>query len=141
MKTAQASNKFLLDTNACIRLLNKKHTDIEQHLRQHQPSEIALCSIVKAELLYGARHSQQVEANLQLLKQFFAPLVSLPFDDRCAEEAGLIRADLAAQGNPIGPNDLLIAATARAYDVVLVTHNTKEFARITGLRLVDWEEE
>lgn len=141
MKTAQASNKFLLDTNVCIRLLNKKHTDIEQHLRQYQPSEIALCSIVKAELLYGARHSQQVEANLQLLKQFFAPLASLSFDDRCAEEAGLIRADLAAQGNPIGPNDLLIAATARAYDVVLVTHNTREFARITGLRLIDWEEE
>ena len=129
----------MLDTNVCIRLLNKKHTDIEQHLRQHQPSEIALCSIVKAELLYGARHSQQVEANLQLLRQFFTPLTSLSFDDRCAEEAGLIRADLAAQGNPIGPNDVLIAATARAYDTVLVTHNTKEFARITGLRVVDWE--
>ena len=139
MRIAQALNKFLLDTNVCIRLLNKKHTDIEQRLRQHQPNEIALCSIVKAELLYGVRHSQHVEANLQLLKQFFAPLISLPFDDRCAEEAGLIRADLAAQGNSIGPNDLLIAATARAFDTILVTHNTKEFARITGLRVIDWE--
>lgn len=132
-------SRFLLDTNVCIRLLNKRHTDIEQRLRQHQPNEIALCSIVKAELLYGARHSKQVESNLELLKLFFAPLISLSFDDRCAEEAGLIRADLASQGNPIGPNDLLIAATARAYNVVLVTHNTKEFSRITGLRLVDWE--
>lgn len=68
-------------------LLNNKHTDIEQRLRQYQPSEIALCSIVKAEFLYGVRHSQQVEAKLQLLKQFFASLVSLPFDGRYAEES------------------------------------------------------
>jgi tRNA(fMet)-specific endonuclease VapC len=132
---------FLLDTNVCIGLLNRAHSGIIQHFRQHQPSEIALCSIVKAELLYGARRSQQVEANLQLLKQFFGPLSSLSFDDRCAQEAGQIRADLAAQGKPIGPNDLLIAAIARAHDAVLVTHNTGEFARVTGLRIEDWETE
>lgn len=132
---------FLLDTNVCIHLLNQAHSGIIQHFRQHQPSEIALCSAVKAELLYGARRSQQVEANLQLLKQFFSPLTSLSFDDRCAQEAGQIRADLAAQGKPIGPNDLLIAATARAHDAVLVTHNTGEFARVTGLRIKDWETE
>lgn len=110
-----------------------------QHFQRHSPGEIALCSIVKAELLYGARHSKRVEANLQLLAKFFAPLVSLPFDDRCAEEAGLICADLAGQGSPVGANDLLIAATARAHDAVLVTHNSGEFARVTGLRLEDWE--
>ena len=130
---------YLLDTNVCIRLLNKSHINIVEHFRQRLPSEIFLCSIVKAELLYGARHSQHVEANLQLLQQFFGPLTSLAFDDRCAEDAGMIRADLAAQGAPIGPNDLLIAATARAYDVVLVTHNTREFSRVTGLRIEDWE--
>lgn len=132
---------FLLDTNVCIRLLNQKHDGIAKNFRQHHPTEIALCSIVKAELLYGARHSQHVEANLQLLNRFFAPLASLSFDDRCAEEAGQLRADLTAQGRPIGPNDLLIAATARARDAVLVTHNTREFTRVTGLRLEDWEEE
>jgi len=104
------------------------------------PDDIALCSIVKAELLYGARHSKRVEDNLQLLKTFFAPLPSLPFTDQCAEEAGQIRADLAAQGKPIGPNDLLIAATARANDAVLVTHNGREFTRVTNLRWVDWQE-
>jgi tRNA(fMet)-specific endonuclease VapC len=130
---------FLLDTNVCIRLLNQSSSTILQQFQQHLPSEIALASIVKAELLYGARHSQRVEANLQLLQLFFKPLASLPFDDRCAEEAGQIRADLATQGKPIGPNDLLIAATARAHDSVLVTHNTGEFSRITGLRLADWE--
>ena len=130
---------YLLDTNVCIHLLNQKHLGILQHFQQHSPAEIALCSIVKAELLYGARHSQRVQDNLQLLAKFFAPLVSLPFDDRCAEEAGLIRADLAGQGNPIGPNDLLIAATARAHDAVLITHNSGEFSRVTGLRMEDWE--
>ena len=130
---------LLLDTNLCIQILNNRSPYIQDHFLQHSPEEIALCSIVKAELLYGARHSQRVEANLQLLKRFFQPLQSLPFDDRCAEEAGQIRADLATQGNPIGPNDLLIAATARAHDAVLVSHNTKEFSRVTNLRLVDWE--
>jgi tRNA(fMet)-specific endonuclease VapC len=130
---------YLLDTNVCIHLLNNRHSEIEQHFRNHSPADIALCSIVKAELLFGARHSQKVEANLQLLSHFFAPLNSLSFDDRCAQEYGLIRADLSAQGKIIGPNDLLIAAIARANDAVLVTHNTKEFARITGLRLEDWQ--
>lgn len=130
---------FLLDTNVCIRLLNQSQSNIVQKFQYYQPNELALCSIVKAELLYGARHSQDVESNLQLLNQFFVPLASLAFDDRCAEEAGLIRADLTAQGKPVGPNDLLIAAIARANDAVLVTHNTAEFSRITGLRLQDWD--
>ena len=74
-----------------------------------------------------------------MLRVFFAPLASLPFDDRCAEEAAQIRADLVSQGKPIGPHDILIAATARAHDAVLVTHNIGEFARVTELRLEDWE--
>ena len=132
---------YLLDTNVCIRLLNHGHEGLIQHFQHRHPREIALCSIVKAELYYGARHSRRVEANLQLLTKFYQPLLSLPFDDRCAEEAGLIRADLAEQGMSIGPSDVLIAAIARANDAVLVTHNTGEFARVTGLRTVDWEAE
>ena len=95
--------------------------------------------MVKAELLLGARRSTRVEENLQRLKQFFAPLDSLPFDDLCAEHYAVIRADLLAQGKPIGPNDLLIAAIARAHDAVLVTHNSGEFGRVIGLRMEDWE--
>jgi tRNA(fMet)-specific endonuclease VapC len=101
--------------------------------------EVRLCSVVKAELLYGARHRRRVEENLRPLQRFFAPLVSLPFDDWCAEEAAFIRLDLGRSGHLIGPNDLLIAATARAHDLVLVTHNTREFGRVPGLRVEDWE--
>ncbi len=130
---------ILLDTNVCIRLLNQRDKMILQQFQSRSPTEIAICSIVKAELLFGARHSQQVDLNLQRLKFFFAPLVSLPFDDRCAEHYGLIRADLAMAGQLIGPNDLMIAAIARAHDITLVTHNTHEFSRVIGLRLEDWE--
>jgi tRNA(fMet)-specific endonuclease VapC len=130
---------YLLDTNVCIHLLNKRHDVILQHLRQHAPTDIALCSVVKAELLYGARRSQRAEANLQLLKAFFAPLQSLPFDDDCAEHYGQIHADLLTLGKPIGPNDTLIAAIARAHDATLITHNTDEFSRVAGLRITDWE--
>ena len=129
----------LLDTNVCIHLLNERHPAVLQHFRQHSPADSALCSVVKAELLYGARRSQRVEANLQLLKIFFAPLRSLPFDDDCAEHYGQIHADLLTQGTPIGHNDLIIAAVSRAYNVTLVTHNTSEFSRVAGLRLEDWE--
>ncbi len=130
---------YLIDTNVCIHFLNGSSQAIKEQFQQHSSNEILLCSVVKAELLFGARKSQRVEANLQKLKRFFAPLTSLAFDDRCAEEAGVIRADLGAQGKPIGPNDLLIAATARAHDAVLVSHNGNEFARVTGLKLTDWE--
>ena len=129
---------YLLDTNTCIHFLSGSSASIKQQLQNSTPNEIVLCSVVKAELLYGARHSQKVEANLQRLKQFFAPLSSLPFDDRSAEEYAQIRADLTRQGKLIGPNDLLIAAIARAHDAILVTNNTAEFQRVANLRLVDW---
>lgn len=130
---------YLLDTNACINLLNGRNHEIKKNFSSRSPSEIAICSIVKAELLFGARNSQRVDANLQRLHLFFAPLQSLPFDDRCADEYGLIRADFAAQGKLIDPDDMLIASIARAHKAILVTHNTSEFCRITGLRLDDWE--
>ncbi|WP_298609139.1 type II toxin-antitoxin system VapC family toxin [uncultured Thiothrix sp.] len=129
---------YLLDTNTCIHFLNGNSIKVKQQLQNHAPSEITLCSVVKAELLYGARYSQKVEVNLQRLKQFFAPLASLPFDDRCAEEYAQIRADLTRQGKLIGPNDLMIAAITRAHDAILVTNNTAEFQRVANLRLVDW---
>ena len=132
---------YLLDTDSCIGLLNGTAARLAARLREHAPSEIRLCSVVKAELFYGARHSSQVDENLELLARFFSAIPSTPFDDACAQHYGLIRADLARSGNLIGPNDLLIAATARAHDLTLVTHNKKEFGRVVGLRVADWEGE
>ena len=132
---------FLLDTNACIRLLNGTSPALAARLRAQRSRMVRLCSIVKAELLYGARHSERVAQNLELLQRFFAPFECLVFDDACAEQYGVIRADLAREGSPIGPNDLLIAATAKAYDLTLVTHNVGEFCRVPGLRVSDWETE
>ena len=130
---------YILDTNACIRVLNGMSLPLIERLQATPPSHIRLCSIVKAELLYGARHSSRVAENLRVLEEFFAPFVSLLFDDMCAAHYGMIRADLSRLGEPIGPNDLLIASTARAHDLVLVTHNADEFSRVVGLQLEDWE--
>ena len=131
---------YLLDTNACIRILNQSSKNLVERFRRQEPSAICLSSTVKAELLLGARHSSRVAENLDLLRRFFAPFLSIPFDDLCADHYGMIRASLADAGTPIGPNDLLIAATARAHDLTLVTSHTGEFSRVAGLRLEDWSE-
>jgi tRNA(fMet)-specific endonuclease VapC len=130
---------YLLDTNACIRILNGTSPSLTERLRAVPRSQVRLSSVVKAELLYGARKSSRVSENLRLLERFFDTIASLPFDDRCAEEYGLLRDELDRAGTPIGPNDLLIAATARAHRAVLVTHNVREFSRIADLRIEDWE--
>ncbi len=130
---------YLLDTNACIRLLNGTSPALVARMAGSDPAQIALCSIVKAGLLYGARRSSRRADNLRLLESFFEPLASLPFDDACAERYGIIRSELESAGTPIGPNDLIIAATALAHGATLVTNNVKEFSRVAGLRLEDWE--
>ena len=98
-----------------------------------------LCSVVKAELLYGASKSQVGEATRLKLELFFSGFRSAPFDDLAAAAYGGIRAELERRGTPIGPNDLMIAAIALASRATLVTHNLREFQRIAGLTLVDWE--
>jgi tRNA(fMet)-specific endonuclease VapC len=129
---------FLLDTNVCIELLNGKNAALIERFRSHRPVDLGLSSIVRAELLWGARRSKHVDTNLQRVAVFAAPLRTVPFDDLCAGHYGSIRADLASQGTPIGHNDLLIAASARAHDAVLVTRNLGEFHRVAGLRVEDW---
>jgi tRNA(fMet)-specific endonuclease VapC len=128
---------ILLDTNICIGFLNGNPV-INKRLVQLQPSDVRLCSVVKAELYYGARASRYLAENLAVLEAFFEPLLSLDFDDRCAERYGQIRADLKRLGEPIGANDLLIAAIALANDLALATRNLKEFAKVPGLRYEAW---
>ena len=131
--------KYLLDTNTCIRYLNGMSEYVKRRIETLSSEEIVVCAIVKAELFYGAQKSRYPERNLAKQRKFLEQFVSLPFDDQTAEVYGRIRSQLERAGTPIGPNDLLIAATALAYDVTLVTHNTREFARVTGLRYEDWE--
>jgi tRNA(fMet)-specific endonuclease VapC len=130
---------YLLDTNACIRLLNPGPSPVKTRLLTIPAAEIYLCSIVYTELCYGAYKSQQTARNKLRVEQFFQQFISLSFDNTAGNQAGQIRAELESQGTPIGSNDLLIAAIAIANDRVLVTHNVREFSRIADLRYEDWE--
>jgi tRNA(fMet)-specific endonuclease VapC len=130
---------YLLDTNACIRILNGTSPALAERLRFIPRTQVRLSSIVKAELLYGARKSGRIAENLRLLERFFDTIASLPFDDRCAEDYGVLREELEREGTLIGPNDLLIAASARAHGAILVTNNVREFSRVPDLRIDDWE--
>ncbi len=131
--------KYLLDTNICIYYLNRRSEPIIHKLNSILPQDVAVCSVVKAELFYGAMKSSHPEKTLSEQREFLRTYRSLPFDDDVANQYGRIRAYLDKQGTPIGPNDLLIAAVALAHDLTLVTHNTDEFNRVPGLRFEDWE--
>lgn len=129
---------YLLDTNVCIHFLRGDDSGLRTRFLACPPDQLYLCSIVKAELLFGARKSQRVDANLLQLERFFQPLQSLPFDDNAAEHYSMIRAVLERQGTPVGGNDMMIAATALTEDLTLATRNVREFARIPGLRVEAW---
>jgi tRNA(fMet)-specific endonuclease VapC len=130
---------YLLDTNVCIMYLKGRSLSINHHLDNLEPEKVAVCSVVKAELFYGSRRSNNPGKALKIQKSFLQQFVSLPFDDSCAEVYGQIRADLAKTGTPIGLNDLQIAAIALVNNLILVTHNVREFGRIDGLKFEDWE--
>ncbi len=131
--------RYLLDTNACIGFLTGRAPGVMRRLDSVPLSEVVVCSVVKAELHYGAARSVDPERTLTTQREFLDRLVSLDFDDRAAEIVGRIRADLAVKGTPIGPYDLQIAAIALANDLTLVTRNVDEFRRVEGLKVEDWE--
>ncbi len=130
---------YLLDTNVCIVYLKSKNLNLKQKLEAIPIQEIAVCSIVKAELCFGAMKSADPERNFALQQSFLAQFVSLPFDDLAATTFGVIRSQLETNGTPIGAYDLQIAAIALANNLTLVTHNTREFGRVDGLQVEDWE--
>lgn len=130
---------FLLDTNVCIKYLNGKSEKIRKYIESLNPEDIVLCSIVKAELFYGAMKSRNPDKNLGKQQKFINRFVSLSFNDDSAKIYGDIRSQLEKLGTPIGPNDMLIAAIAVQNGMTLVTHNTREFNRIRNLKIEDWE--
>ncbi|MGR3175472.1 MAG: type II toxin-antitoxin system tRNA(fMet)-specific endonuclease VapC [Candidatus Scalindua sp.] len=131
---------YLLDTNTCIKYLNGTSEKIRNNLGSKQPEEINVCSVVKGELFYGALKSAKPEKNLDKVHKFLDSFQSLPFDDTAAEKYGEIRVKLEKTGAPIGPNDLFIAAITASNNKTLVTNNTREFRRVEGIKLEDWEE-
>lgn len=130
--------KYLLDTNICIGLLNNRDSIFITNLQKLSPDDVFLCSVVKAELIFGAKKSLHREKNEKKLKVFFNEFSSLPFDEKEAETYGEIRSYLEKSGNPIGNNDLLIAATAIANDLILITRNVREFSKIASLKITEW---
>ena len=130
---------YLLDTNVCIHYLNRTAPVVLERMESLSPADLVLCSVVKAELLYGAYKSKHLERSLRRLEKFFAPYESLPFDDDAADAYGSLRAHLEQAGTPIGPNDLMIGATALVHGVKLVTNNVREFSRVPDLSVEDWE--
>lgn len=129
---------YLLDTNVCIDIIRRKRPAIIDRIQSHDVGDIAVGSITVAELEYGVAKSQHTAQNKIALIQFLAPFEILPFDQPAAEQYGSIRQNLEADGHPIGPMDMLIAAQALAADLTIVTKNVGEFSRVQDLRIEDW---
>jgi len=131
---------FLPDTNACISLLRRRTPSLMARWHSTRAADIALCSVVVYELRHGAERSSNPAREHTKLDVFLEPFGSLPFDDACAHRCAQIRAQLERDGALIGPHDLQIASVALEHDLTLITHNTREFSRVSGLKLVDWED-
>ncbi len=130
---------YLLDTNAWIRYLNETSSPILKQMKGKEPGQILLCTPVLSELYYGAYRSRRQEANLALVTRLESQFEVLSFDADAARRCGQLRSVLAEEGTPIGPFDLMIASVALVNEATLVTHNTREFGRVQGLLLEDWE--
>ncbi|MEO7717718.1 MAG: type II toxin-antitoxin system VapC family toxin [Capsulimonas sp.] len=130
--------KYLLDTNTCIYYLNGRSTAIRDHFHRQQPADIAVCSVVIAEMFAGAMKSNFPERSLAKQRAFLSHFASYPFDDEAALHYGQIRAGLELAGSLIGPYDLQIAAIAVSHNLILVTSNIREFSRVPTLQIEDW---
>jgi tRNA(fMet)-specific endonuclease VapC len=132
---------YLLDTNACIALINGKPSSVRARFERALDSgaQVLVPTVVAFELWYGVAKSARQEANAQRVETFFAgPVGLLPFEKEDARSAGRVRATLETAGKPIGAYDLLIAGQALRHKLTLVTANAREFARVKGLVWEDW---
>ena len=130
--------KYLLDTNICIFAIRQKPQRVTDKFLQFQADELAISTVTLAELRYGADKSSNPGKNHAALNSFLAPIATVDFDPQCADHYGTLRVRLERLGLPIGPLDTMIAAHALRLRLPLVTNNTKEFARVPGLKLEDW---
>ena len=130
--------KFLLDTNVCIDFLSGRYPLVAERIRENDPDDLVLSSIVVAELRYGAQKSRRQRENHEKLDLLFSEVGILEFDEDAAQVFGIIRTALEARGTPIGPFDMLIAAHARSRELILVSDNTREFSCVDGIKLENW---
>jgi len=132
---------YLLDTNACIALINGKPPSVRNRFQKALAADakMLVSSVVAFELWYGVAKSARPEANAQLVETFFSgPVSVLAFELEDGKVAGRIRAALETAGKPVGAYDLLIAGQALRHELTLVTANVREFSRIKGLEWQDW---
>jgi len=129
--------RFLLDTNIVIYVLKRRPIEVLAQFNANA-NRMALSAITLAELMHGAEKSSQVQANLLVIEDFCSRLEVLPYTPKAAQHYGAIRATLEKAGQPIGVNDLHIAAHARSEGLAVVTNNLAEFARVPGLETVNW---
>ena len=135
------TSRYLLDTNVCIEIARGHHSGIQTRMAALFYSEVAICSIVWAELELGAHLSPKGYARARAQIEVFSLLPQWPFDRASAERYAELRADLQRQGRLIGGHDMQIAAITLVHGLILVTHSTREFSRVPGLRLEDWQDE
>jgi tRNA(fMet)-specific endonuclease VapC len=129
---------YLLDTNICAYFMSRKYPAITAKFREHEPGDLAISSIVAAELAYGVENSTRIESNRRNLELFLAKMNVVAWDDAALWQFGFHKAKLKKAGTKIGELDLLIGCQALAMGAVLVTNNTREFERIEGLKLENW---
>jgi tRNA(fMet)-specific endonuclease VapC len=130
--------RYLLDTNICIYIRQKRPEEVLRRFRKLRPGEAGLSAITYGELLYGAAKSKQRDLALERLHELIALMPALALPEEAAEAYGTIRAELESKGDMIGNNDLWIAAHAMAVGLTLVTNNEREFRRVHGLKIQNW---
>lgn len=129
--------KYLLDTNIVIYVIKQRPLQVLEIFNRHH-GRMAISSITLAELAHGAEKSSDISRNTAVVEDFASRLAVLPYDDKAAWQYGNIRAALEKLGQPIGVNDLHIAAQARSNGLTLITNNMREFERVPGLLLENW---
>ena len=132
--------KYLLDTNVCVDYLNGRFPQVARRIHRSAPEDLCLSSIVIAELRYGADKSGKPSRNHERLDVLTNEMPGRDFDSAAASIYGKVRATLEKKGQPIGPNDMLIAAHALSLGLVLVSDNLGEFKRVRGLKIENWRE-
>jgi tRNA(fMet)-specific endonuclease VapC len=132
--------RYLLDTNAVIGILRGRSRALLARYVTVPRARLCTCSIVRAELFYGSLRSAKPAENRAKQEELLDGMVSFDFDDRAAEAYARARAQVEASGGSLGAMDYAIAAIAIANDLMLVTHNVREFSRVPGLRYDDWED-